>query len=89
MSKDKLAMRLEVIRTESFDRVNNLFRMKVQLEDELKDTEEQIHYTRGCIDTLNKVQEEINVINEGEKIEMIKRSRIASQVPSNGGEASQ
>ena len=40
-------------------KLDSLFRQKVQLEDQLKDVESQIHYARGVIDCIGETQGDI------------------------------
>jgi len=53
---ERIFQKAQLLGAETSTKINDLFRQKVQLEDQLKDVEAQIHYARGAIDTVNEVQ---------------------------------
>lgn len=53
---DRVLMRVEVMKNDIIAKLNERFRLKVQLEEQLKDSEVQLHYFRGAIDTLEAVR---------------------------------
>ena len=66
---DRVIMRLEVMGAETLGKINEFFRKKVQLEEQLKDNEINIHFHRGILFALNKAQEIVKEIQKGELIE--------------------
>ena len=62
-------MRLEVLKAETSKLLNDLFRKKVQGEEQLKETEAQIQFQRGVFAALSEAQKVIMEINRGEAIE--------------------
>lgn len=61
-------MQLEVLKANSMSQINQLFREKVQLEEQLDEVNRQIQYVRGVLDAYNVCQKEVHDIAEGEKI---------------------
>ena len=53
---DRIFQKAQLMGAETSTKVNDLFRQKVQLEDQLKDTEAQIHYARGVLDCVGEIQ---------------------------------
>ena len=53
---ERVYMRLEVMRNDHIAKLNELFRIKVQLEEQVRENEVQIHYMRGSLDTLVTAQ---------------------------------
>lgn len=70
--EEKILMKLEVIRGEALSTLNQLFRFKVQLEEQLEENEVKIHYNRGIMDGLERVQTEITEIAKGERLSKLK-----------------
>ncbi len=69
---ERVHMRLEVMRNDSIAKLNELFRLKVQLEEQVKDNDMQIHYFRGSLDTLVAVQKiSADLDNAASKIDNI------------------
>ncbi len=66
--EQKVIMQLEVLKANSMSQINQLFREKVQLEEQLDEVNRQIQYVRGVLDAYNVCQKEVHDIAEGEKI---------------------
>jgi len=62
-------MRLEVRKLELNSRLNELFRAKVQLEEQLKEVESQLQYHRGCIAGVEEGQKVIKETQQAEAME--------------------
>jgi len=80
---ERILMRLEVSKSETLSRINNLFRLKVQLDEQLKDNEVQIHFNRGIIEGLIQSQNIIEEIKKGEEIEamMVEGDHQGEELP--------
>lgn len=74
--EEKILMRLEVIRGETLATLNQHFRFKVQLEEQMEENEVKIHYHRGVMDGLERIQNEIADISKGTKIAEMKAKRL-------------
>ena len=53
---ERVFQKAQLLGADTSLKVNDLFRQKVQLEDQLKDVEAQIHYARGTLDTIGEIQ---------------------------------
>lgn len=53
---ERIFQQTQTLGAETSAKVNDLFRQKVQLEDQLIDVEAQIHYARGVLDTVGEMQ---------------------------------
>lgn len=73
---ERALMRLEVLKGETLGQLNNNFREKVQLEEQLEENEVQIHFKRGMMHAFELVQKEIGQIVQGEKLEEAKIERL-------------
>lgn len=65
----RLEMKLEVLKGDVLGQINQNFRVKVQLEEQLKENEVQLHYRRGQLDAWIKVQAVIQEIRQGDEIQ--------------------
>jgi len=67
-------------------KMNDLFRQKVQLEDQLKDVEAQIHYSRGALDALSELQAFIQDTQKGDSsVDNLELPAVAKPLFSNDG----
>ena len=66
---ERLVMKLEVMGAEILTKVNEAFRKKVQLKEQLDENEVMIHFYRGMLFAFNKAQEVAKEIQKGEQIE--------------------
>ena len=66
---ERVSMRFEVLKGEILSKLNEHFRMKVQLKEQLDENEVQIHFHRGMLFAINKAQEVIKEIQQAEQIE--------------------
>ena len=82
--EEQLTLKLEVIRAETLQKINEAFRFKVQLEEQLEENEVNIHYQRGVMDGLERVQKEIDDIAKGQRLEELKRQRNNTAKPLEG-----
>ena len=55
-------MRLEIIATETLSKINELFRKKVQFEEQLSETKTKVSFQKGVIASISKAQDEIKKI---------------------------
>ena len=72
---EQLHMKLEISKSETLSKLNELFRRKVQLEEETKENEAQLQFQRGALTAFEKAQEYILEIKKGEKIDAMKAKR--------------
>lgn len=83
---ERLHMKLEISKTETLSKLNELFRRKVQLEEEWKENEAQLQFQRGVLNAFEKAQGFILEISKGEKIEAMKAKRAElSKAPGDDG----
>lgn len=75
-TNEGLGMRLEVIRAETMNKLNELFREKVQLQEMVETNESNLQYNRGYMDGLQKVQELIIEQEKAQQTEKIAQQRI-------------
>ena len=68
---ERIHMKLEVRKLEASSKLNELFRMKVQLEEQLKEVETQIHYHRGFIHSVNETQKFVRELQSNIEAEAI------------------
>lgn len=66
--EQKVIMQLEVLKANAMSQINQLFREKVQLEEQVDEVNRQIQYTRGVLDAYNTCQKEVHDIAEGERL---------------------
>ena len=66
---ERILMKLEVSKSETLSHINVLFRQKVQYDEQVKDNEIQIHYSRGKIDGFIEAQSIIAEVKKAEEIE--------------------
>ena len=66
---ERVFQKTQVLGATTNDRLNGLFRQKVQLEDQLKDVESQIHYARGVLDSLAELQTFIRDLGHSDEAE--------------------
>ena len=77
-------MKLEISKSETLSKLNELFRRKVQLEEEQKENEAQLQFQRGVLEAFNKAQQFIAEIHKGEKIEAMRAHRAEAMVGGDG-----
>jgi len=73
---ERVSMRLEVLRAETLGALNNHFRRKVQLKEELDENEVQIHFKRGIMEGLFQAKGVIEEIQKGDKLEDAVQERL-------------
>ena len=61
---ERVFQQVQLLGVETSTKINDLFRQKVQLEDQLKDVEAQIHYARGVLDAVGQTQTAIKEIQK-------------------------
>ena len=89
---EKINMKLEVYKQETFNKLNEFFRKKVQLDEELKENEAQLQFHRGILFAFDKAQQAIQDIQKGEQIEAMRAKKAElsaaplSAVPSGDGD---
>ena len=84
---EKINMKLEVFKQETFNKLNEFFRKKVQLEEELKENEVQLQFHRGVLFAFDKAQQAIQEIYKGEQIEVMRTKKAElSRAPSDDGD---
>jgi len=84
---EQFHMKLEIYKSETLSKLNELFRRKVQLEEEAKENEAQLQFQRGVLAAFDRAQQIIVDINKGEKIEAMKVKRAElTAVPSDDGD---
>ena len=66
---ERMIMKLDLLSVETLTKVNEAFRKKVQLKEQLDESEIMIHFYRGMLFAFNKVQEVAKELQEGEQIE--------------------
>ena len=81
---ERLHMKLEVSKGETLSKLNELFRRKVQLEEEQKENEAQLQFQRGVLEAFDKAQQFIAEIHKGEKIEAMRAQRAEAMVGGDG-----
>jgi hypothetical protein len=81
----RLLMRLEVVGGETLSKLNRLFREKVQLEEQLKDNEINLHFNRGVMQGMEVVKEEISKIMDEDKLAIAKQERMERQMKEAAG----
>jgi len=83
---ERILIKLEVLKNETMSGLNELFRKKVQLEEETKENEAQLQFQRGALMALDKAQTVIKEIEQAEKIEAMRAKRAElAKVPGNDG----
>ena len=70
-----MVMRLEVLKAETLTQINTNFRVKVQLEEQLKENEVQLHFKRGMMEAFELSQRAVSEIVQADKIEEAKIER--------------
>jgi len=75
-------MKLEVMRGETLGRLNVMFRQKVQLEEQVRDNDINIHFERGKMQAYEDYQNLIKELQKADKIESIRAAR--AKPPDNG-----
>ena len=81
---EKLYMKLELLKSETLSKLNENFRRKVQLEEELKENEVQLQFARGVMDTVDKVERMIREGQQADKLEDLKAKRAELSSSSDG-----
>lgn len=66
---ERVFSQIQVLGANTTTKLNELFRQKVTLEEQLKDVEIQIHYARGVLNALGEVQGFIREIQRGDGID--------------------
>ena len=72
---ERVVMRLEVLKAETLSQLNTNFREKVQLEEQLKENEVQLHFKRGMMHAFELSQKAVGEIVQADKIEQAKIER--------------
>ncbi len=73
---ERLFMKMEVLKAETMSKTNGLFRDKVQLEEQVRDNETQIHFNRGVLETLGFVQKTITDMNEEDRGDAVRIKKM-------------
>ena len=75
-------MKLEVLKNETMSKLNEVFRRKVQLEEETKENEASLQFHRGVLQGLNAAQKVIQEVGQGIKVEelLARRTKELSEV---------
>lgn len=80
--RERILMRLHVIRNETMSNLNVLFREKVQLDERVKQNETDIQFARGYLEALGIVAQNVEEIAKAEQIEAMEfRGDGEKQVP--------
>ncbi len=66
---ERVYQQAQVLGANTTTKLNELFRQKVTLEEQLKDVEIQLHYARGVLNTLGEIQQFIRDIQRGEGVD--------------------
>ena len=83
---ERVLMKLEVLKNETMSKLNELFRQKVQLEEQWKENEYQLQYQRGVFAALEQSQKAVREIQQGERIEAMKaKKNMPISIPSGDG----
>ena len=72
---ERVTMRLEVLRGDTIGELNKCFRLKVQLEEQCKDNEVNIHFKRGILEGLERAKLTIEEIEKSDKIDALRKAR--------------
>ena len=72
---ERFYMKLELLKGETLSKLNEHFRRKVQLEEELKENEVQLQFGRGMMDAIDKSQRMIRECQQADKIEDLKTKK--------------
>ena len=72
---ERFYMKLELLKGETLSKLNEHFRRKVQLEEELKENEVQLQFGRGMMDAIDKSQRMIRESQQADKIEDLKAKK--------------
>ena len=84
---EQVIMKLEVQKSEIMSQLNEVFKRKVQLEEETKENEVQLQFLRGILHGLTAAQKATKEIQQGEQIEtMIAKKTELSKLPSGDGD---
>lgn len=79
-------MKLEVHKNETLSQLNEVFRRKVQLDEETKENDVQLQFLRGILHGLTAAQKAVKEIQQGQQIEAMRTRRAESlEVPSDDG----
>jgi len=76
---ERVIMKLEVLKNETMSKLNELFRRKVQLDEETKDNESQIQFQRGVLAALEQSQKTVKEVEQAEAIEALDTKRDHNQ----------
>jgi len=83
---EQVIMKLEVHKNETMSQLNEVFRRKVQLEEETKENDVQLQFLRGILQGLAAAQKAAKEIQQGVQIEAMRTKRAElSNVPSGDG----
>ena len=69
---EQVIMKLEVQKNEIMSQLNEVFRRKVQLEEEVKENEVHLQFLRGTLHGLEAAQKAVKGIQQGEQIEAMR-----------------
>ena len=74
---ERVLLRLQDIRVEAHSQVNNHFKLKVQLEEQRDENEVKLHFCRGYIAALDKMEAVIKEIQENKTIDNFEGQAMA------------
>ena len=89
VASEQIKMRLEVLRGETFGSLNHNFRIKVQLEEQVKENEVTLHFRRGILEGLEMAKNAIDEIEKGVKLNELRARAQAVQAKGNDHQESQ
>jgi len=61
---ERILMRFETLKVETLRKLDELFRKKVQLEEQWKENESQIQYQRGVMEALAEAQKVVTEVHK-------------------------
>ena len=80
---ERILMKLEIVKNETMSKLNELFRQKVQFEEQVKENEVQLQFQRGVLHAIVGAQK---IVMEAEKAAQFetKKAELVG-IPSNDG----
>ncbi len=82
---ERIYQKAQMLGVNTTTEINSLFRQKVQLEDQLKDVESQIHYARGVLDSVSELQSFIRETQKQDEKQAEYEQGLNTQVDLNSG----
>ena len=70
---EQVGMRIKVLRGEKLGALKSCFTRKVQLEENTKENEVQLHFTRGVLEGLQLIENYLDDLQKAERIEELKK----------------